>query len=88
MTGRVEEVRPNLRLAAMSDEQKESEALRLVSDIVRLQSLGVVQPCRVQGGRPVPLEHVLQLSEHAMAQEPSGRTDHDESDDSDLSEPD
>ncbi|XP_077517035.1 ric8 guanine nucleotide exchange factor A isoform X2 [Amblyomma americanum] len=48
----------------LSQEQKEHEAMQLVSLMDRLARGGVVQPARVGAdGRPHPIEHVLELQE-------------------------
>lgn len=50
--------------AGMSEEQKEHEAMKLVQLMEQLNRAGVVQPCRVgEDGRPVPVEHILELQE-------------------------
>lgn len=55
--------RPN-PMAGMSDEQKEYEAMQLVQLMEKLNKQGVVQPCRIgPDGRPVPLEHILQMQD-------------------------
>ncbi|XP_075742498.1 ric8 guanine nucleotide exchange factor A isoform X5 [Rhipicephalus microplus] len=51
-------------LQAMSEEQKEHEAMKLVNLMDQLTRVGVVQPARVGvDGRPCPIEHVLELQE-------------------------
>lgn len=46
----------------MSEEQKEHEAMKLVHLMEQLNRSGVVQPCRIGAdGRPVPVEHMLEL---------------------------
>lgn len=46
----------------MSEEQKEHEAMKLVCLMEQLNRAGVVQPCRIgPDGRPVPVEHMLEL---------------------------
>lgn len=50
--------------AEMSEEQKEYEAVQLANLITKLHNMGVVRPARVdETGRPVEVEHVLQLVE-------------------------
>ncbi|KAF6039777.1 RIC8B [Bugula neritina] len=62
VTGRCEPVRPN-PMEGMSDEQKEYEAMQLLNAMDKLQRLGVVQPSTIgPDGKPVPVEHVLQLA--------------------------
>ncbi|XP_059481211.1 synembryn-A isoform X2 [Neocloeon triangulifer] len=63
IVGCFEEPRPD-PMENMSDEQKEYEAVKLVEKIDQLTRSGIIQPCRVgPDGRPVPVEHVLQLQE-------------------------
>ncbi|XP_059150674.1 synembryn-A-like [Physella acuta] len=63
VTGRWEEHKAD-PMAGMSDEQKEYEANQLINTIDKLQRQGVIEPCRVgEDGKPVPLEHVLELLE-------------------------
>ncbi|BFZ05328.1 hypothetical protein BsWGS_08367 [Bradybaena similaris] len=63
VTGRWEAERPD-PMAGMSDEQKEYEAHQLLNTIDKLQRHGIVQPCRVgDDGKPVPVEHVLEMVE-------------------------
>lgn len=62
LAGRCEPVRPN-PMEGMSDEQKEYEAMQLLNAMDKLQRLGVVQPSTIgPDGKPVPVEHVLQLA--------------------------
>ncbi|CAB3371755.1 Hypothetical predicted protein [Cloeon dipterum] len=74
--GCYEEPRPD-PMENMSEEQKEYEAVKLVEKIDQLTRSGVIQPCRVgPDGRPVPVDHVLQLQEelarmHAPLQDDS-----------------
>ena len=67
VTGRVESERERERnavISAMSEEQKEFEAMRLVNEISRLQVAGIVQPCTIGAdGMPTPIRHVLQLQD-------------------------
>ncbi|KAK0055198.1 synembryn-A-like isoform X1 [Biomphalaria pfeifferi] len=63
VTGRWEADKPD-PMAGMTDEQKEYEANQLLNTIDKLQRQGVIQPCRVgEDGRPVAMEHVLELLE-------------------------
>ncbi|KAI1309411.1 Synembryn-A [Halotydeus destructor] len=63
--GCYENPKPN-PLEGMSDEQKEYEAMRLVNAIEKMTSAGVVRPCRVGvDGKPLPIEHILELTEKA-----------------------
>lgn len=49
-------------LEGMSDEQKEHEAMQLVSMIDKMTRTGVVRPCKVgDDGKPHPVDHILQL---------------------------
>lgn len=49
-------------MEGMTDEQKEYEAMQLLDAMDKLQRLGVVQPSTIgSDGRPVPVDHVLQL---------------------------
>lgn len=64
VTGRWEEDKPD-PMAGMSDEQKEYEAMRLMTVIDKLDRGGVIQPSRIgEDGRPVPITHVLELVEN------------------------
>lgn len=57
-------------LAGMSEEQKEFEAMQLVSLMDKLNRSGVVQPCRVgEDGKPHPVDHILQLQEELPQQQ-------------------
>jgi hypothetical protein len=48
----------------LTEEQKEYEALELVNLIDKLNTLGVVQPCKLdESGRPQPIKHILELQE-------------------------
>ena len=48
----------------MTDEQKEYEAMKLVNLISDLQKSGVIKPAMPgPDGKPVEMEHVLQLQE-------------------------
>ena len=51
----------------MTEEQKEHEAMKLVNLINDLTNVGVVKPA-IPGpdGKPVEVNHVLQLQEHAQ----------------------
>ena len=63
ITGCVEEDRPN-PLEGMSEEQKEYEAMKLVNMMDKLVKDGFIQPARIgEDGKPVPVEHILQLQE-------------------------
>ncbi|XP_067000319.2 synembryn-A [Anabrus simplex] len=63
VTGCYEPPKPN-PTAGMTEEQKEYEAMQLVSMMDKLSRDGIVHPCRVgEDGRPEPVEHVLQLIE-------------------------
>ncbi|XP_053952404.1 synembryn [Anastrepha ludens] len=56
--------------AGMSEEQKEHEAMQLVSLIDKLHKSGVVQPCRIgEDGKPQPVDHILQLQEELPQQQ-------------------
>ncbi|RWS21845.1 synembryn-A-like protein, partial [Leptotrombidium deliense] len=49
-------------MEGMTEEQKEYEAMQLVSMMDKLTRTGVVQPCRLgEDGKPHPVEHVLEL---------------------------
>ncbi|XP_014284398.1 synembryn-A [Halyomorpha halys] len=53
-------------IANMTEEQKEYFALELVNKIDKLQREGIIKPCRVgPDGKPVPVEHVLELQDNA-----------------------
>ena len=48
----------------MSDEQKEYEAMKMVNMINDLMKTGIIKPATVgPDGKPVEVEHVLQLQE-------------------------
>jgi hypothetical protein len=50
--------------------QKEYEAMKLVSLIDQLNKTGIVQPCKIgPDGKPVPVEHVLELAENLQEQQ-------------------
>lgn len=60
-------------MAGMTDEQKEYEAEKLIDAIDKLQRQGIIQPCRVgEDGKPVPVEHVLELVEGKATAETTG----------------
>lgn len=64
VTGRYEVPKPS-PMEGMSEEQKEYEAMKLVEKLHKLQSRGIIQPSTIgEDGRPVPVEHVLQLTEN------------------------
>ena len=63
VTGCYEPPKPN-PLEGMSEEQKEYEAMKLVSLVDQLTKEGLVQPCRIdEDGKPRPIEHILELQE-------------------------
>ncbi|XP_014671189.1 PREDICTED: synembryn-A-like [Priapulus caudatus] len=66
-------------LVGMTEEQKEYEAMRLVEQLDKLTRDGIVQPMRVgEDGRPMAVEHILQLQEGAgRASPPPGDDDDD-----------
>ncbi|KAK6191875.1 hypothetical protein SNE40_003455 [Patella caerulea] len=67
VTGCYEEPRAD-PMAGMSDEQKEYEAMRLLDAMDKLQLQGIIQPSRIgPDGRPVPISHVLELTENQGA---------------------
>ena len=48
----------------MTEEQKEYEANQLANLINKLHELGAVKPAKIgPDGKPVPVEHVLELTE-------------------------
>lgn len=48
----------------MSEEQKEFEAMKLVSLMDQLNRQGVITPCKIGvDGRPEPVEHIMELQE-------------------------
>lgn len=91
VTGRAE-IEPSTNpFEGMTDEQKEYEAMRLVNDLDRLTRItGTIKPARIgSDGRPVAVEHVLEL-QHASASVLTKKND-DNDDDwylNDSSEPD
>lgn len=49
-------------METLTEEQKEQEAMELVNLIDKLNTLGVVQTCRLdEAGRPVPIKHILEM---------------------------
>lgn len=61
LKGCYEEPRPNI-MDTLTEEQKEYEAMELVNLIDKLNTLGVVQPCKLdESGRPQPIKHILEL---------------------------
>ncbi|KAL7288748.1 hypothetical protein TKK_0016729 [Trichogramma kaykai] len=67
--GCYEKPKPN-PLENMTDEQKEYEAMKLVSLVDQLQRGGMIQPCRIgEDGKPVPIEHVLELKKELPKQQ-------------------
>lgn len=84
VVGCVEPDRPS-PFEGMTEEQKEYEAMKLVSLIDELQKMGVVKPA-VPGpdGKPQEVSHVLQLQEQATNRIPGG-VEPDNKDDSDSS---
>lgn len=51
-------------LASLSEEQKEYEAHKLMTQLDKLMNTGVVKPATIgEDGRPHPVEHVLQLAD-------------------------
>ncbi|KAK5644277.1 hypothetical protein RI129_008122 [Pyrocoelia pectoralis] len=56
----------------MTEEQKEYEAMQLVNLMDNLTRQGIVQPCRIgEDGRPQPIEHVFQLQESLLTDQPT-----------------
>ncbi|XP_058791759.1 synembryn [Phymastichus coffea] len=54
----------------MTEEQKEYEAMKLVSLVDQLQRGGIIQPCTVgDDGKPKAIEHVLELKEKLPKQQ-------------------
>lgn len=54
----------------MSEEQKEHEAMKLVSLMDKLQRTGIVQPCKIgEDGRPEPVDHILELQDNLPEQQ-------------------
>lgn len=69
VVGCYEPPRPN-PFEGMSEEQKEHEAMKLVSLMEQLNRQGIVQPCRIgEDGRPVPVEHILELQDNNLHQQ-------------------
>jgi hypothetical protein len=67
VVGCVELERPS-PFEGMSEEQKEYEAMKLVNLISDLQKEGLIKPAMPgPDGKPVELEHVMQLQEAAAA---------------------
>lgn len=67
VTGRAEVEPSRDPFEGMSEEQKEYEAIRLVNDLDRLTRIGgCLKPARIgSDGRPVAIEHVLELQNAA-----------------------
>ncbi|KAB0800016.1 hypothetical protein PPYR_07896 [Photinus pyralis] len=71
VTGCYDPPRPS-PTANMTEEQKEYEAMQLVNLMDNLTRQGIVQPCRIgEDGRPQPIEHVLQLQESLLNDQPT-----------------
>ncbi|XP_001608293.2 synembryn [Nasonia vitripennis] len=69
VVGCYESPKPN-PLEGMTEEQKEYEAMKLVSLVDQLQRKGLIQPCRVgEDGKPKAIEHVLELKEQLPKQQ-------------------
>lgn len=69
VTGCYEPPRAN-PLAAMSEEQKEYEAMKLVELMDQLNRQGLVQPCKINAdGRPEPVGHILELKDAIQNQQ-------------------
>lgn len=69
VTGCYEKPKPN-PLEGMSEEQKEYEVMQLIGLVDKLTREGVVQPCRIgEDGKPVPIEHVLELQNNLPKQQ-------------------
>ncbi|XP_055705806.1 synembryn [Phlebotomus papatasi] len=67
--GCYEPKRPNI-FEGMTEEQKEYEAMELVSLMDKLQRQGIMQPGRIgPDGRPVPVDHILELQEELPQQQ-------------------
>lgn len=83
IVGCVEPARPS-PFEGMSEEQKEHEAMKLVSLINDLQNMGVVQPA-VPGpdGKPRPAAHVLELRDAVNQLSGARDEDHGQNSDSD-----
>jgi hypothetical protein len=62
--GRIQLDRPD-PMEGMTDAQKEAEAMKLINAIDKMErNNGLIKPCRIgSDGRPVPIEHVMQLQE-------------------------
>lgn len=77
VTGRVEKYKGN-PLDEMSDEQKEYEALELAKLLGRICHNGVISPAVIdEEGRPVRVEHVMQLADMADANNNNDDSDSD-----------
>lgn len=66
VTGRAYTEAPSNPFEGMSEEQKEYEAMRLANDLDRLTRLSGagIKPARIgPDGRPIAVEHVLELQE-------------------------
>lgn len=80
VTGRCEPPRPS-PFEGMSEEQKEHEAIKLVNVLDKLTRNNIIQPCKIgEDGKPVPVEHVLELHENLVRQHPQHNNEDNDSD--------
>lgn len=60
----------------LTEEQKEYEAMELVNLIDKLNTLGVVQPCKLdESGVPQPIQHVLELQKQEESENKDSDSD-------------
>ena len=64
VTGHVQPTPRKSPFEGMTEEQKEYEANQLANLINKLHELGAVKPAKIgPDGKPVPVEHLLELTE-------------------------
>ncbi|XP_076038341.1 chaperone Ric-8A-like isoform X2 [Oratosquilla oratoria] len=79
VTGQFEPPRPS-PMEGMSEEQKEHEAMKLVSALKKLTDQKVIKPCRIDAdGKVRAVDHILELRE-GLNCPPSNRANHNDSD--------
>lgn len=68
-------------METLTEEQREHEAMELVNLIDKLNTLGVIQTCKLDSsGRPVPIEHILELRREAEESLKSYKNNSDDND--------
>ncbi|XP_044747836.1 synembryn [Coccinella septempunctata] len=62
-------------MAGMTDEQKEYEAMKIINLMDALTREGTIKPCKIdENGKPVPIEHVLELQDSFKKKERFNKT--------------